>query len=361
MIIERTIIIVLSTLLLGILLVALLNSTKVTLEPASSPPPKIEDRIRVYVSSALFSMPDLFYAIGINGLTSTRPGGVTSDNIRFSKINLLADTLSTTMGIPRGGMAEALAKRGLDSYIPARDGFNMAVLISNTVSYLPQLLKNPLYKDKLNSLGVVESDAAMAGAYLLMAVYAFDMYNLTSRCNCCIFNTSGLAMDDGSAVELGIASARGLPTVIHAPNDYTLFAGGIINPMVAGAASVDLSLTKWKFYSVKECIDKLESELKKEFRTATPQYSHYAPLPTQVNFWNTLGEKIWLTRYRTKDSHYVDETGVLDQRSSYTDMYLLNSGSPIGQGYIGSIICGIVKQTQKEFGYPPLQPVDRSA
>ena len=361
MIIERTIIIIMSTLLLGILLVALMNSTKVTLKPAASPPPKIENRIRVYVSSALFSMPDLFYAMGVTGLTSTLPGGVTSDNIKFSKIDELADVLSSTMGIPRGGIAESLAKRGLESYIPARDGFNMAVLASNTGVYLASLLQNPLYQAKLKSLDVVAEDAALAGAYLLMAVYAFDMYNLTSRCNCCIFNTNGLAMDDGSAVELGIASARGLPTAIHAPNDYTLFAGGIINPMVAGAASIDLSIPKWKFYNIKDCIDQLESELKKQFQSSAPQYSHYAPLPEQVNFWNTLGEKLWLTRYRDKNSHYVDEMGVLDQQRSYTDLYLLNSGSPIGQGYIGSIICGIVKQTQKEFGYPPLEAIDRNA
>ncbi len=361
MIIERTIIIIMATVIFGILLVALLNTNNVRLKPASSPPPKIEDRIRVYISSALFSMPDLFYAIGINGLTSTLPGGVTSDNIKFSKIDRLAQILSTTMGVPRGGIAQSLAQRGIDSYIPARDGFNMAVLIAGTQQYLPSLLTNPTYKDKLNSLGVVAEDANMAGAYLLMAVYSFDMYNLTSRCNCCIFNTNGLAMDDGSCVELGIASARGLPTVIHAPNDYTLFAGGIINPMVAGAASTDLSLNKWKFYNIKECIDQLEKELRKANSSSVPQYSHYAPLPEQVNFWNTLGERIWLTRYRSKDSHYVDEFGVLDQISSYTDLYLLNSGSPIGQGFIGSIICGIVKQTQKEFGYPPLQPIDTQA
>ena len=341
----------------------LFKSTRVQkIKQMKSPPPLLTDSIRVYVSAPLFKMSDLFYGIGINGLTSTEPGGVTSDNIDYDYINELADIYSTTMGIPKGGMAEALAVRGLSAYIPARDGFNMAVLIGGTMTYLGELLSAGDEKTKkLEDLGVVGSDAGMAGAYLLMAVYAFDMYNLVSRCNCCIFNTNGLAMDDGSVSELGIASTRGIPTSIHAPEDFTLFAGGIINPMVAGASSIDLSIPSWKTFNIEDAIDDLLNKIKTQFSDKTPQYSHYAGVPKQIDFWNSLGEKIWLMRYKTKNSHVVGIDGRTDQVKSYTNMYLLNMGSAKGQGYIGSTVVGLVKSTQKEFGLPYLSPINTMA
>ena len=362
MINDKVVIIALATLVIFQLIEGIVKSKQIVVPQMNSPPPLITQKVRIYVSSPLFKMSDLFYGVGINGLLSTEPGGVTSDNIDFDEVEDLAQTLSSTMGIPRGGIAQAIARRGIEAYIPARDGFNMAILIGGTVTYLADLLAaGDAKSDYLKSLGVELSDVAMVGAYLLMAVYAFDMYNLTSRCNCCLFNTSGLAMDDGSVAELGIASARGLPTTIHAPEDYTLFAGGIINPMVAGAASIDLSLNKWKFWNIEEALDDLVSKLKVAQSLPDPQYSHYAGMPYQIDFWNALGEKIWLMRYKSKDSHVTTIDGVVIQKESYTNNYLQATGSSKGQGYIGSIVVGLVKQTQKEFGLPPLVPIDRNA
>ena len=321
----------------------------------ASPPPSLTRKVRVYVSAPLFQMSDLFYAVGISGLTNTEPGGVTSDNVQMDDIEALADIYSSTMGIPKGGIAQALAENGLESYIPARDGFNMAILIGNTSAQLKNLLAAGDEKSTyLKSLGLVDEDVKLVGAYLLMAVYSFDMYNITSRCNCMIFNANNIVMDDGSAVELGIGSARGMPIVIHSNQDTSLFAGGIVNPMVAGASGYDLSLDSSKFYSIHDAIDELKKKVHVAQYSSRPQYSKFAGVPETIDFWNSVGEKIWLMRFKTKDSLVLKPNGTINQRASYTNMYLLNSGSNAGQGYIGSVVCGLVKQTMKEFNYADL-------
>ena len=121
------IILLTSSIAILLLLIQIHSLSKPKITAIASPPPDLTKKVRVYVSAPLFQMSDLFYAVGISGLTNTEPGGVTSDNVQMDDIDALADIYSSTMGIPKGGIAQALAENGLESYIPARDGFNMAI------------------------------------------------------------------------------------------------------------------------------------------------------------------------------------------------------------------------------------------
>lgn len=315
-------------------------------------PPSLKRKIRVYVSSPLFNMSDLFYSVGINGLTSTSSASIASDNVKFPGIARYADIFASTMGIPRGGMAQYLAERGWEAYIPARDGFNMAVYAGVTTAFLPGILSAGDADSKaLKDAGVTQQDAAFAGAYLLMAVYAFDMFNLVSRCNCFIFNSSGITMDDGSVAELGIASARGLLISIHSPEDVTLFAGGIINPMVAGAASIDLRSEKWKFYTIKDVVNDMKEKIIKFREKGGPEYWRVTRPPDNIMFWNTLGSKIWNYKFK---NHVVDQDGVTDLDQSMNDDFRIKDSNDMGRAFIGGHIIGLIKQTQKDFDLPLL-------
>ena len=353
---KKIVILILIMLLISLFSVLFYNISKTN--GNLNPPPPLSSGLRVYVSSPLFNMSDLFYSIGINGLQSTTAGSIASDNIQSSDMGYLGQILSTNMGIPLGGVAEAIAKRGWESYIPARDGFNLVLFAGSTATYWNNYISavgTPEYK-KLKSYGLVEADQELIGTYLLMAVYSFDMYNLTERCNCFLFNSGGITMDAGSVVELGIANARGLPVTIHAPEDVTLFAGGIVNPMVAGCSGYNLTTTTWKFYDINLALDDLENKCQQQLASGKEEWTRNNSFPKRVEFWATLGRRVWNLRFKGSNGLVTDESGATMTKESLTDIYFSNFKSPSGAGYLGAIICGIVKQILVEFNIDPIKP-----
>jgi len=317
-----------------------------------SPPPSLRDRVRVYISSPLFNMSDLYYSLGANGLTSTRAGSIASDNVSFSESAEMANLFDSALNIPKGGIVQICAKKGWECYSPARDGFNMAEYVGAASAYLGEILTAGSKEAKaLKAVNVTMEDVPMVGAYLLMAVYGFDMYNLINRCNCFIFNSAGITMDDGSVAELGIGSARGLPIVLHAPEDVTLFAGGIVNPMVAGAGSIDLRVQKWKYFTIEDACNALEKKIKKILSGSSSEYWRTTPPPKGLDFWSSLGGKIW--KFKFKD-HVVDQKGVVVQNKSLQDVFRIYNSNDKGKAYIAGHIIGLVKQTQQEFNVPLL-------
>lgn len=317
-----------------------------------TPPPSLKNKIRVYVSSPLFNMSDLYYSIGQRGLTSTASASIASDNVKSSSSELLGKIFKNTLNIPYGGIVEEIAKRGWECYSPARDGFNLAAYIGTTSTNLGTILKgNDKNAKTLKDLGVTEADIPLTGSYLLMAVYAFDMYNLINRCNCFIFNSAGITMDDGSVAELGIASVRGLPIAIHSPEDVSLFAGGIINPMVAGAGSTDLRVQKWKYLNIKDVCDALERKIENILESQEQEYYRTTPPPKNIAFWSQLGSHIWNFKFKKLT---VDQNGVVDEDKSINTEFRLNNSNEKGKAFIGGYIIGLVKQTLTQFNFEQL-------
>ena len=357
------------------------------------PPPSIKDEVCVYVSSGLFNLYEVMYSIGLKSLANTSvAGSVFSDHVptlyqsaqdytkgggKFgwfspeAQANLVVNSLTQGLyQIPDGGIAETLKKpnpkvykksKGWRSYIPARDGFNMAFFISATTD--PKVTLSLLQK----SLPKLTADMwAARGTTLLEAVYGFDMYNLVSRCNVCIFNANGIAMDDGSCVELGICTTRGYPCVIHRNELTSNFPAGVINPMVAGAAGYSLGGASVTHPTIGASVLMMDAILKSITTQSGQQldYGHFVPPPKLVSYWCNVGEVVWQWKYTSDPAHYkINSDGTLDP-SSYSDefvkfMHTIGASNPnLGKSLVVAKICllihdvklkyGIIQETQNE-------------
>ena len=349
------------------------------------PPPSIKDEICVYVSSGLFNLYEVMYSIGLKSLADTSiAASVFSDHVPtlyqnaqaytkepgkfssnwFSKqaqANLVVNTISQDIyQIPDGGIAEILRKpdskmykksEGWRSYIPARDGFNMAFFISATINPKVTL---PLLQKSLPKLTASMWEAR--ATTLLEAVYGFDMYNLISRCNVCIFNANGIAMDDGSCVELGICTTRGYPCVVHRNELTSNFPAGVINPMVAGAAGYSLGYLKRP--TIDTSIALMDSILKSITTQSGQQldYGHFTPPPKLVSYWCNVGEVVWQWKYTSDPNHYkIRSDGTLDP-SSYSDEYInfmttIGKSNPdLGKSLCVAKICLLIHEVKLKYG-----------
>jgi len=339
--------------------------------------PSIKDKIVVYVSSGLFNLYEILYSIGIKNVADTsQAASVFSDHTPsiyeaakdykqndsfFSKNGQANFVINTMMGwvldIPEGGMAEILAKKdpnmymkdnGWECYIPARDGFNMAFFMGATSKVTLKDIQK-YFPDMTAELW------AGRGTNLLEAVYGFDMYNLIARCNVCIFNANGIAMDDGSCVELGICTTRGYPCVIHRDQLTSNFPNGVINPMVAGAAGYQLGGYTLTHPDISSSVEFMDEVLKSITSGKNEQidYAHNIPPPKLVSYWCNVGEVVWEWKYTSDPSHYViKEDGTLDP-SSYSDDYnkfISGVGGDLGKALVVAKIIFLIRDVKEKYG-----------
>ena len=340
-------------------------------------PPSLKDEVVVYVSSGLFNLYENIYSLGTDVLGDTSSASsILSDHIPsivqaanagakdkscatdFSSKNCSANFIINTLipeylKIPKNGMAGTLSTHdpklykkanGWKSYIPARDGFNMAYFLGATQD-------GQLKEIQKTFPQLTAGMWAQRGSVLLEAVYGFDMFNLNSRCNVCIFNADGIAMDDGSCVEIGLCTSRGYPCVIHRSELTSNFAGGVINPMVAGAASN--ILTNITHGSIDECVTTM-SNILNYITSASDQeldYGSYIPPPKLVSYWCNVGEAVWEWKYTSDPSHYViRDNGTLDP-SSLSDDYtkLLGKADDIGRALVVAKIILLLNDVRKKY------------
>jgi hypothetical protein len=319
-----------------------------------TPPPNIEDKVVVYVSSGLFNLAEILYCQGYKNVAAKdETAQIVSDHIptiydqKFDGQDGEAAKRMLDLLGPPGGMMEAIAKqkhwlngKQWQSYIPARDGFNMAIFMqaASTVSFEDVQKQVP---------ELTAEDWKINGSYLLMAVYGYDMFNLISRCNCCIFNGNGITKDSGSVAELGIATSRGFPLIIFQNSLLTPFANLMDNPMVLGATGefLDVSLYTW---TIDDAIKALNAKLQIVYnrnKFGELNYASKNPPAYLPAFWSNVGKNVWNWRYI---SNNYDEFGRNISKTSdeWNKWWKLGS---IGKAYIVGRICVLVKNTQKSF------------
>ena len=257
-----------------------------------------------------------------------------------------AKTMLDLLG-PPGGMMEAIAKQRhwltnepWQSYIPARDGFNMAVFMqaSMNVSFVEAQKQVP---------SLTAEDWAINGTYLLMAVYGYDMYNLMSRCNCCIFNGDGITKDSGSVAELGIATARGFPLIIFQNSLLTPFANLLDNPMVLGATNEYLDVSQYA-WTIPDAIKSLDAKLQKVYKRNTFGELNFCtvnPPAYLPAFWSNVGQNVWNWRYIANkyDSNGKNISQTSDEWKKWWAL------GDVGKAYIVAKIVVLVRDTQKSF------------
>jgi hypothetical protein len=330
-------------------------------------PPSLHEKKVVYCSSGLFNLYEIMYTIGLSQLASkTGAASILADHVpwiypdnKFAKepknsklafaINRIKDYMAfPTVDIPVGGLATAIAQYkglGWKSYIPARDGFDMALFLGAAMAMPYSGLRHLIESGQLK--GLTEHDWNIKAVSLLEAVYGFDMYNLLCRCNCFIFNADGIAMDDGSCAEIGIGTSRGMPLVIHHDQNTGNFPNHVINPMIAGAQGYNLSQEDMAT-SIPEAIEKLDVKMKKFLAEEQFEYYHYIPPPKVPSYWANVGYAVWSWKYK---KYIIKDDGTL---AAPKDIYSEEFDNWIGMGnngkaYIVAKICLLVKAVQEKY------------
>ncbi len=297
----------------------------------------------VYVSSGLFNLYENIYSLGLEQMKNTAESSILADYIPDLEITGLVKKLKDSFNVPDNGMAGECARKGWYSYIPARDGFNMAFLMSSVSKV--QLVDIQKVIPEITS-----QDWIMAGTYLLSAVYGFDMYNLISRCNAFIFNSDGIAMDDGSCVELGLGTNRGLPIVIYRTQQTSNFPGHVINPMVEGASGT--SLNTCYSQSIPDAISNLDKLIRERYKAGDLDYCNVVPPPIVPSYWCNVGYAVWSWKYK---QYIINSDGTLN-KDNYSDEYmkfLKNDNSDLGKALIVAKIITLVKDVQKKYNVVP--------
>jgi hypothetical protein len=259
------------------------------------------------VSAPLFNLAEELYALGWQGLTIpiNESPIETLCNLTADNFNNIVE-VSASLGFNPYGLVGELAQRGIACYCPARDGFVLADLIA--------ALSDP-------AVELTPEERAEAIEFMSLAIYSFDAYALGAYCNVCIHNNNGLQADDGSVTEVGMCGMRAMPTTMYRSQDTTQFDGAI-NPMPLG--NITTVFTQ-QFQSVTEAVDNLEQKIQNVLESrptwlGAVDYSTLVPPPPLYIYWASIGEAVFLSKYRTKNI-VVDENGVLDKKASFTDEF----------------------------------------
>ena len=279
----------------------------------STIPPSIKDKIVVYLSGPEFCLADNIFAVGINGM------GL--DNIQVSLQDSLCNLndqnkemvreCNRILELPEYGIVQLIAQKGWSCYCPARDGLDP----------LPRYL-NAINAETGKSISSTE--AQQLTYYLSKAIYANDIYGMCSFCNTCIFNSNGLQIDDGAAAEIGVVGTRGMPTVYYRGQVTDQFGPFADNPMPLGNAS---SIMTQRSFTVQQAITLLDNKITNLLNNNdwwSLEYDNTTPPPPLIQFWTEIGEAVFLTRFKKKEIIMDPNTGLVDQKNSYTDFYYKN-------------------------------------
>lgn len=298
------------------------------------------NNVVVYVSSGLFNLYENMYSLGLEQIKDDEQ---LADYTPDLEIIGLVKTLKEKYNLPDNGMAGECARKGWYSYIPARDGFNMAFLLGS--------VSKVQFKDVQNIIPeITKIDWSFAGTYVLSAVYGFDMYNLICRCNSFIFNSDGIAMDDGSCVEIGLGTNRGLPIVIYRTQKTSNFSFSTINPMVEGASGTSLNTCYSE--SIPDAINNLNTLIKETYDNGNLNYCNIVPPPPLPSYWCDVGNYVWNWKYK---QYIINPDGTLN-KDNYSDQYLQflnNTNTDLGKSLIVAKIILLVKEVQKKYNVVP--------
>lgn len=110
-------------------------------------------------------------------------------------------------------IAEALEKKGMDTFLPHRDGLESWVM---PLSGMPMQDMVPAVRRQVDQ-----------------AIFALDIYQLVEECDAIVVNLNGRVPDEGALVEASLAWATNTPVVMY-KHDHRAPFGGYDNPMVRG-------------------------------------------------------------------------------------------------------------------------------
>ena len=110
-------------------------------------------------------------------------------------------------------IADALESRGLETFLPHRDGLEFTPVLSLLVGM-------GLDRDEAHSLWE-------------KAIFALDVYQAVSGCEAMVVNLNGRVPDEGAIVEAALARCTG-KVMVGYKNDLRSLHSGRDNPMVSG-------------------------------------------------------------------------------------------------------------------------------
>ena len=291
----------------------------------------------VYCSGPLFNLSEVIYALGWKGLLPPSTSLEVLSGLTDSEIATIAKS-AESLGLHPYGLCGELAEQKLDAYVPARDGFTLAVILSAISE------DSTLTQDEKNDLST----------YMSKAIYSIDAFSLGGLCNCGIFNANGLQIDDGSATEVGMMGMRGMPLIIYRDQATFQLGPGVQNPMPIGNASATLSPPAYP--TVRLAVAALKEKIRNVVASdpswlGSFLYSHEVPPPPLYIYWQSIGEAVFKTKFRSKHI-VVDEHGRLDARASLTPFFFKTFvQNPSTQGYVevAKEVARVIKEVEARF------------
>ena len=167
-------------------------------------------------------------------------------------------------------IADSLEGAGYATYLPQRDGIEVASVMKN-----------------LNSLPPGAEEIILL---MREAVFSLDVYQLLGRCDCAVFNMNGRVPDGGSVAETSMAVSHGRPVIIYKDDPITILMG-LDNPLIQG-----LSYT-WTYADSFEMIPKKLTQFIGQYEKLwgappNPTLSGYMKGVVEVGgmVWTELGE-----------------------------------------------------------------------
>jgi nucleoside 2-deoxyribosyltransferase len=159
-------------------------------------------------------------------------------------------------------IATAIEKEGYPTFLPQRDGLELAVCAQ-------ALVERGLDQEKASSL-------------LSRAIFALDVYQLLDECQAAVVNLNGRVPDEGAVSEAAIAWCEG-KALIGYKADYRSVFLGKDNPLVVGLFGFRLC----------EDTEEIVSSLRVALAKHKSQEERKASRRTQLKPYLNLGEKIW--------------------------------------------------------------------
>lgn len=198
-------------------------------------------------------------------------------------------------------IARALEGAGFSTYVPQRDGIEVARVMNN--------IRKPLFHDLDTAVLVMETARKL--------VFALDIFQLLDRCGAVVFNLDGRVPDDGSVMEAAVGWTANRPVVLFKTTSITML-GGYDNPMVSGLGE------RWSFvHDLKDLAPEVkravavDQSLEGQPFVPGPHAAAVIALGAQV--WTLLPAIRQMSRLRTPAKILQAVQGLKAELASYLD------------------------------------------
>lgn len=161
-------------------------------------------------------------------------------------------------------IAEKLEASGFSTFLPQRDGLELAKL-------------GPYLVDR-------GYDIKQVGRWLNQAIDALDCYQVIDRCGSIVAVTAGRTPDEGLVAEVAMAWLAGKATLKYTDGECRTLIGDSDNPLVDGRTG----------FTAATNLDEIVPQLCERIRQVEAEVRRPLPLQPDVARKLLLGEKIWI-------------------------------------------------------------------